>query len=494
MNDWDKLSFLPAKKIKEIQNRKLRYFISSKLYPFSPYYRKLFDSHKIKPQYIKTAADLKILPFTKKEDFLPTRDNPKRFIDFILQPNEALIKKYLPKGQLVRLGLLKVTRGAEHVKHLLEKEYRPIFLTATTGTTEQSVSFLYTDYDIENLHISGYRLLEVFAGTSEIRGVNLFPYAPHLAFWQTVFAGIRHNAFILSTGGGKVMTTQANIDAISKIRPSVIIGVPSYVYHVVRTASELGRDFSFIQKVVLGAQAVPLGFKQKLAELLKGIGARHIRVMGTYGFTEAKCAWGECPTPLRISSGYHTYPDKEIFEIINPNTGEVKKEGEDGELVYTSIDARGSCVVRYRTGDLVKGGVVYTPCPYCKRTVPRISSQITRAYNIKSLRLSKVKGTLVNLNTFGAILEAEKEIEEWQIELRKRNNDPYEVDELAVYLCLKKGVEQEGLKERLKNKIHTATEVTPNEIIILPHKEMLERVEMEISQKVKRLIDKRPKA
>ena len=46
----------------------------------------------------------------------------------------------------------------------------------------------------------------------------------------------------------------------------------------------------------------------------------------------------------------------------------------------------------------------------------------------------------------------------------------------------------------MKEKIHSATEVTPNEIIVLPHKEMLERVEMEISHKAKRLVDKRPKA
>ena len=179
---------------------------------------------------------------------------------------------------------------------------------------------------------------------------------------------------------------------------------------------------------------------------------------------------------------------------LDPDTGEVKDEGEDGELVYTNIDARGSCVLRYRTGDLVKGGITYEKCPYCKRRVPRISSEITRAYNIKSLRLSKVKGALVNLNTFGQILEGEQGVEEWQVEIRKKDNDPYEVDELIIYVSLGRGADQQEIKERLKNKIHDATEVTPNEIVVLPHKEMLEQVEMEIAHKVKRLVDKRPKA
>ena len=485
---------MPIGELREIQNRKLRDFISRQIYPFSPYYRRLFNQHKIKPKYIKTVEDLKILPFTKKEDFLPTRDNPRRFLDFILQPDEELIKKYWAKNNLLWLVLLKAIKGKEYLKQRLEKEYRPIFLTATTGTTYQPVSFLYSSFDIENLRISGYRLLEVFGGKGDIRGVNLFPYAPHLAFWQTVFAGISHNTFLLSTGGGKVMGTQGNIEAISKIRPSILIGEPNYAYHLIRLAKESGEDFSFVQRVVLGASAVPLGFKEKLAALLKSMGARHIRIMGTYGFTEAKSAWGECPTALKISSGYHTYPDKEIFEIIDPDTGEIKREGEDGELVYTGIAGRGSCVLRYRTGDLIKGGVTFTKCPYCKRSVPRISSQISRASNIKSLRLSKIKGALVNLNTFGSILEAEKGIEEWQVEIRKKDNDPYEIDELVIYLSLARGAGQQLLKEKLSNKIHSATEVTPNEIIILPQKEMLERVEMEISHKAKRIVDTRTKS
>lgn len=493
MDNWNKLSFLSAKELRELQNNKLRYFIGRQLYPFSPYYQKLFRRHRINPCAIKTVEDLKGIPLTKKEDLFPTRENPQAFLDFVLRPDEKLIKKYWPKNKLFYLALLKAFRGEGYVKQRLEKEYRPIFLTATTGTTHQPVSFLYTAFDIENLRIFGYRLLEVFGAHPDDRAVNLFPYAPHLAFWQTVFAGMAHNNFLLSTGGGKVLGTQGNIEAIGKVRPNMLIGVPSYIYHIVREARESGKDLSFIQKIILGASAVPCGFKEKLSGLLKDMGAKEVCVMGTYGFTEAKCAWGECPTEIHISSGYHTYPDKEIFEVIDPQTGEVKKEGEDGELVYTSIDARGSCVLRYRTGDLVKGGITHQRCPYCKSTVPRIAAEIYRASNIKDLMLSKVKGTLVNLNTFGEILEAEKGIEEWQIELKKKDNDPYEVDELYIYLSIRNDCEAQALKEELRHKIHSATEITPNDIIIIAHKEMLERVEMEVSNKVKRLVDKRPR-
>jgi len=60
---------------------------------------------------------------------------------------------------------------------------------------------------------------------------------------------------------------------------------------------------------------------------------------------------GKGPRIQRLPS----YPDKEIFEIIDPATGEVKDDAQDGEIVYTSLDSRASVVLRYRTGILLSG-------------------------------------------------------------------------------------------------------------------------------------------
>ena len=96
------------------------------------------------------------------------------------------------------------------------------------------------------------------------------------------------------------------------------------------------------------------------------------------------------------------------------------------------------------------------------------------------------------MNAFGKILEAEKGVEEWQIELRKKDNDPFEVDEVALYLSVSNGIDSEKIKEKISQKIRAATEVSPNEINVLPHNQMLEKVEMEVSHKAKRIVDKRP--
>jgi phenylacetate-coenzyme A ligase PaaK-like adenylate-forming protein len=289
------------------------------------------------------------------------------------------------------------------------------------------------------------------------------------------------------------MGTDGNIKFMQKIKPSIILGVPSYVYHVLCVAKEQGVRLDFIKKVVLGAARVTVAFKQKLAETLEGMGATNVSIFGTYGFTESRCAWAESPTKLDVSSGYYLYPDKEVFEVVDPNTGEVKGEGEDGEIVYTSIDARGSCVIRYRTGDFVKGGIIYSPCPYTKKTVPRLSSDITRLSDIKDLQLSKVKGSLVNFSSFDAVLSEIDLIDEWQIEIRKRNNDPFDMDELVVYVSPKANCDEVQLAEEIKKQMQVTTEVTPNEVKFISNDEIVKRLELETANKDKRIIDRRPK-
>jgi len=243
---------------------------------------------------------------------------------------------------------------------------------------------------------------------------------------------------------------------------------------------------------VLGAGRVPPGFKLKLCTLLNEMGASDVRVMGTYGFTEARAAWSECSTAIDVSSGYHTFPDKEIFEVIDPETGEVKGEGEDGELVYTCIDGRGSCVLRYRTGDFVKGGITYSPCPHCGRTVPRISSDIGRTSNIKNIQLSKIKGSLVNINDLEYLLDNRSEINEWQIEIVKKDNDPYEVDELILYVCPFGEINKEEFAHRLNDDVLSATDVTFNRIIFVSADEIHRRIEIDSAVKAKKIVDKRP--
>ena len=493
MNPWRDIAQLSKSEIFDLQNRKLNHFLNVYVYPFSQHYREFFDRHRIDPRKVRTIQDLKCIPFSSKLDFVDSQDQKERFKGFVLQPDKEKIRRYWPMARQARLMLAGVFRGKDYLEDQLEQEFRPVFMTFTTGTTNQPVPFVYSNYDIKNLHASGARMLSLFGIKHTEKIVNMFPYAPHLAFWQVVYGGIASCALILSTGGGKVMGTEGNIAAVLKMQPSVILGVPSFVYHMLRAASEKGCDMSFVKKVVLGASRLTIPFKMKINELLKSMGATDVSVFGTYGFTESRCAWAECPTSLDVSSGYHLYPDKEIFEIIDPETGEVKKEGEDGELVYTSIDSRASVVLRYRTGDFVKGGITCRSCPHCRLNVPRISSDIIRLSDVKDLKLSKIKGSLVNINNFISCMSEIPNVIEWQIEIRKKDNDPYEVDELVVYLGVAPTADRKKIEEGVCDKMLLSTEVKPNAVYFIPLEELVKRLELETANKEKRIVDSRPK-
>jgi len=470
MISWKTLSHLSIKKIENIQNKKLRYFIQHKI-PFSPYYSRLFKKYKIKFSDIKTTKDLEKIPFTTKKNIAPTKKE-KKHIDFVLRPDKNAIKQYSSKFDLLKYSLN---------KNIVFSEFNPLHVHFTTGRTANAVPFLYTAYDLEKLREAGKRMMDILNINKDDKLVNAFPYAPHLAFWQTFFAAEASGIFALHTGGGKILGTDKIIKAINGTKVSLLAFIPGYAYHLLREAKNKKADFSNVKKVFFGGERVSKGLREKIKGMLASLGSVNPGVFATYAFTEGKVAWVEC----KEDSGYHLYPDMEFVEIVDKNNERVE-EGEKGEIVYTALDFRGTIVLRYKTRDI--GSITYEKCS-CKRTVPRISSEIERSSEIKEFNFTKVKGTLVNLNSFFELLH-HKNIEEWQVEIRKKNNDPYEIDELIVYISPKKNVGFTKFKKELKHMLYEELEVTP-EIVKMDLKELLDRLGMETELKERRIVDKR---
>ncbi|MBI3035564.1 AMP-binding protein [Candidatus Woesearchaeota archaeon] len=475
MASWRRLQYSNPKEIKLLQNKLLRNFIRSQI-PYHPFYRNIFKKNKISLSGIKTTDDLKKLPFTAKEDIAPSAKEPRKFLDFVLQPNKELIMRHAPFSKKLKAII---------DKNQVYFEYKPVHIHFTTGRTANATPILYTPCDLKRLEESGKRMFDILKISRHDIAVNAFPYAPHLAFWQTFYAAKAANVLALHTGGGKILGTEKIIKAVESMKATCLAGMPGYLYHLIRTAKEQKSDFSSLKLIVFGGERVPIGLRDKIKEFLNALGPKSPRVLSTYAFTEGKSAWVEC----REESGYHIYPDFEFIEIIDKN-GERVNEGEKGEIVYTSLDWHGSVFLRYKTGDVTKG-MYYEKCS-CGRAIPRIDAAIERSSEHKDFRLTKIKGSFVNLNALFPIIMAHKGVEEWQIEIRKKNNDPYEIDELVVYAAPNKKADFEKLKSDLKNKITTETEVTP-EIVKVELKELLKRLGMETELKEKRIIDSRKK-
>jgi len=464
--------------LRAAQVTQLRSFLKHRVLPFSEHYRSL----QLDPRDLHELEDLQHLPFTSKADL------QDRAREFVLIPDEEVLRRQ-PKTVFHAM-----TRGKAGAKHLLEREFRPIMMTSTTGRSADPVPFLYTQHDLDNLDITGRRLMEVGGSRPEYKHGNLFPYAPHLAYWQAYHAGIAFNTFMVGTGGGKVMGTEGNVQMLDRIRPEVIIAMPTFLYHLLHAAVEQDLHWDGLKMLVLGGEKVPPGLRRKLRGLCAELGAGRVDVLATYGFTEAKAAFNECPAPRGAEpSGYHLSPDLGIVEIIDPESGKIVADCQPGEIVYTPLDSRGSVVLRYRTGDLISGGLSHEPCPYCGRTCPRLVGEISRVSEFRRLDIRKLKGTLVNFNALEHVLDDTDEIRCWQVEIRKRNDDPYECDELHLTVTPMPGQERAELERKLTRRFRNATEVTPNAIHLVPLAELQEAQGLGRLIKEEKIVDHRPK-
>jgi phenylacetate-coenzyme A ligase PaaK-like adenylate-forming protein len=388
-----------------------------------------------------------------------------------------------------------IFEGRDAVRNRFETEFRPIFSTFTTGRSTEPVPFLYAQRDLARLAAAGRRVMEVCNAQREDRMLNAFPYAPHLAFWLAHYAGTAFGAMMFSSGGGKVMGTDGTLRLIRQLKPDVFIGIPTFVYHVMHQAAEAGLRWENLRRIALGGEKVGDGLRQKLRDLAHELGATQVDVLAIYGFTEAKMAWAECPFPPdQPSPGYHLYPDLGIFEVINPQTGEVVPDGQPGELVFTPLDARGTVVLRYRTGDYIDGGLTFEPCPYCQRTVPRLVGRISRSSEIREMNLDKLKGTLVDFNELERVLDDAPHIGAWQVELRKANDDPLELDEIILHVQKANGEDDAQLRRELSERCYQHTDLHPNRIEFHTALEMQELQGVGKQLKEQRLVDHRPAA
>jgi len=471
------------------QGRRLHRFLRDCVVPFSLHYRELFAAHGLSPDDFRTVEDLKKLPFTSKEDLLPTKENPRHTLDFVLKPDPKVLAR---RPSVILRALL---HGRDRVHDELDREWRPIFMTSTTGRSTEPVPFLYTQHDIARLGLGSGRIVEMGGVQPDERMVNMFPFAPHLAFWYMYYSGIDRNVFALATGGGKVMGTEGNLRAVVKLKPQVLVAMPTFLYHVLQQAVDQKLRLEGIRLLVLGGDKVPDGTRRKLGALCAEVGSPGVRIMSTYGFTEAKLAWTECPiVPGTPPPGYHLYADQGIIEIINPETGEVVPDGTGGEIVWTPLDQRGTVVLRYRTGDQCEHGITWEPCPCCGRRMPRLVGKISRVSDVHALRFQKVKGTIVDFNELERALDDLPGVGAWQIELRKAHDNPLDLDELNVHVTPAGSGSPNTLDHAVRSLLHAHFELSPNRVVLHTAEEMRVLQKVGVALKEQKIVDNRPKA
>ncbi|MEW6665302.1 MAG: AMP-binding protein [Thermodesulfobacteriota bacterium] len=365
-----------------------------------PYYREVFSRQRLTRGDFRGLDDLVKLPLTRKEDY-------------IARPEEFRL----------RLGQVEG----------ISREERAIWdIIYTSGSTSDPTPFYDTSYD-HYARVSQMKRTAEIAGIAEQDTViNMFPLTavPHQGFLSVLWASQAVGARMVSGFGGSfdggfglIRRSREAIDLIGRHRVTVIWGIGFFLRRLILTAQEMGSDFSSVRLVLPMGEGSTAGMRDDLRRRMADMGARDIRVLNGYGFTEMQGPSMECSE----LGGFHLpKPSRYFFEILDPNTLERLPEGRPGLVVMTHLDRRGTCLLRYLVGDICT--LTSEACPACGGWEPRFSSIPYRTGSI-----AKVKGTLVNIPVLLDLLSKIQGIQEYEIILTQTDpKDPFSEDVMQV--------------------------------------------------------------
>ena len=303
--DLEAIETASRDEITALQLQRLKWSLQH-AYDNVPLHKKSFDEKGVHPSDLKTLADLAKFPFMTKTAL---RDN-------------------------YPFGLFAVPR---------EKIAR---LHASSGTTGKSIVVGYTTKDIDNWANLVARSIRAAGGRAGDMLHNAYGYGMFTGGLGAHYGAERLGCTVVPMSGGQ---TEKQVQQIIDFQPQIIMVTPSYSLVIAEEFERLGitPDQISLKVGIFGAEPWGEGMRKEIERKL-GIDAIDI-----YGLTEVMGPGVACEC-IESKDGPVIWEDHFYPEIINPETGEVVPDGEDGELVFTSLSKEAFPVIRYRTRDLTR--------------------------------------------------------------------------------------------------------------------------------------------
>ncbi len=424
------IEFKSASEIQAFQEQKLQKLLSY-LAENSSFYKRAFKQHNIAVSEIKSLEDLTKLPVTTKEDLHKYND------DFICVPTSKII------------------------------DY-----VTTSGTTGNPVFFGLSDKDLDRLAYNEAISFACSGITNEDTIQLMTTIDRRFLAGLAYFLGARKlGAGIIRVGAG---IPELQWDSIFKFNPSYLIAVPSFLLKLIEYAenNDIDVNSSSVKGVIcIGEPLKNQDFSDNsLSQKIKE--KWNIDLFSTYASTEMSTAFAEC----EFQQGGHLHPELIIVEVLDDDNQPVN-EGEEGELVVTTLGVETIPLLRFKTGDVIKAH--YNFCK-CGRNTLRLGPVIGR-----KKQMIKYKGTTIYPPAMFNLLNDFSEIENYIIELDKNEVG---MDNITIKLGTKAA--SEALMQRLKDHIRAKLRVLPK-IIILPIDEVNKLKFPGINRKPILFVDKR---
>ncbi|GKX32670.1 MAG: CoA ligase [Rhizobiaceae bacterium MnEN-MB40S] len=330
----------------------------------------------------------------------------------------------------------------------------------TTGSTGDPTPFVSTSYDFVNILALNRNMLRLRGVTADDVILNLFPLTshPHGAFARAMNAAASFSIPVVAAMPGAPSRRHPQLgnrmDEVCALAgrsgATILWGVPSYMRKMLGRAEELGVRLLSVRLVFVTGEGFGEEARRDLVDRLKRLGARDPKISVSYGATEMQGGMVEC-TP---GSGYlNPAPLQFYFEAIDPETHEPVPDGEEGLILLTHLDRRGSTVLRYALGDTAR--LTRTICPHCGALTERLVSIPVRRDGFV-----KIKGMLVNPQALVDALAAEGGIADFQAFVDKEDEaDVLSMDRLRIRFRPRSGGEDIG--RRAAEKVKATIGVMP---------------------------------
>lgn len=398
-----------------------------------PFYRQQMDSAGVRPEDIKSLPDLAKIPFTVKTDL---RDNYPYGLFAV------------PLKQIVRFH-------------------------SSSGTTGKPIVVGYTRNDMEIWTDCCARVASAAGVTDEDICQVSFGYGMFTGGFGMHFGVERIGATVVPVSSGN---SERQLMFMQDFGTTVLISTPSYVLHLTEVMIQENVKLEHLKLRVglFGGEGHTPEMRQLIEERLGIIDTQN------YGLTEI-CGPGVSYECLE-NCGMHINEDHFFPEIIDPVTGEVLPEGEEGELVFTTLTKEGIPMLRYRTKDITR--LIYEPCA-CGRTNVRMELVRGRSDDMMVIRgvnvfPSQIEAVLMGIKGIGPhyqiIVTTEAFMDKLEVQV-----------ELIDGHFLESYSELENLAKEIKHKIRTVLQIDVKVTLLNP--KTLERT----FGKAKHVIDLRNK-
>jgi len=337
---------LPREALEALQLKRLKALVT-RVHATVPYYRKKMEDAGVAPDDIQTLADIRLLPFTTKED----------------------LRKNYPFG-LFTVPMEKVVR-----------------IHASSGTTGKPTVVGYTKRDIATWAELMSRTLSAAGVHSGDIVQNAYGYGLFTGGLGAHYGAENLGAAVIPISGGN---TRRQIQIMQDFGSTVLLSTPSYALNIADAMADQGIDPATLKLRVgvFGAEPWSEAMREEIERRLA------IKAIDIYGLSEV-IGPGVAAECIEEQKGLHIMEDHFLPEIVDPETFAPLPMGEAGELVFTTLTKEAFPVIRYRTKDISR--LIPDVCA-CGRTffrMPKITGRtddmlIIRGVNVFPSQIEEV--------------------------------------------------------------------------------------------------------